>query len=102
MELVEKMRELGALKYFYDNFDENNVVKLLSASAVYFSIPRKNINKTFDAESEFKKLFNKDLKGYINKSSVDESFKINLIYDDELLFKRVIEPEKHYAFVPFS
>ncbi len=102
MDILSKLKESSLWEIFFSETNSINYTKFLEHLAIYISLPRKNINKGFNSAIEFKNLTNKELGLVLKYASEDCVKKIHTVYNDEALFKRHMEPDGHYAFIPFS
>jgi len=64
--------------------------------AAYFEVPRKNINKGFDPVGNFEELLGRDLAAALGTDFEGGRDKILTVYNDDLLFSRLMAPDGQY------
>ena len=64
--------------------------------AAYFAVPRKNINKFFDPPAIFDELLGRDYASALDAASKGAMDKISTVYNDDLLFSRLMAPDGQY------
>ena len=64
--------------------------------AAYFAVPRKNSNKVFDPVAIFGELLRGDFATALDAASAGARDKISTIYNDDLLFSRLMAPDGQY------
>jgi hypothetical protein len=64
--------------------------------AAYFAVPRKNINKYFDPAANFDELLGRDYASALDAASEGARDKISTVYNDDLLFSRLMAPDRQY------
>lgn len=95
MDFLELAVERGHLTA-YESSRPDDYKRLLQHVAAYFAVPRKNINKNFDPKAAMRDLTRRSFEEVLASASDSVCKKISDVYNDDMLFGRLMAPERQY------
>lgn len=95
MDFLELAFKRGHLTAYESSRPEDHK-RLLQHVAAYFAVPRKNINKNFDPNAAMRDLTGQSFKEVLASAPDGVCKKISDVYNDDMLYGRLMAPERQY------